>query len=260
MRVTRWLAWGAGTLVVCALLLAGLVTTAVQTEWGSQVLWNTASRWASGQLSGELVGGNLSDGLRLRNVVYQDAALRVRVDKLESSWHLQLSPLKLSVQNLRLGIVDLTLLPGPAKAIVLPSQLTLPLEIDVQNASVQQLVISQSGNINQFKDIRLHAKFDQANHALTLEHAVTPYGLATGALQLRAVAPFDISGIAELKGNEGGDAYQINARLSGTLQALGLELDAKGKQLDGQASIDVTPFAAVPVRRALIAVPLGRVS
>ncbi len=240
--------------MILALFLTTLITVALQTDWGAQLLWRTASHLASGKLSGEWVGGNLSGGLQLRNIVYKDRSTLIRVDRLESSWQLQRFPLKWSVQYIRLGTVDVTLLPGPALIHQLPEQLTLPLAIDLQSASLQHLVVRSDVNEIHFNDIRLHANYDQLTHALTLDDAVTPYGRIACALQLRAVAPFEVNGTIGLAGKNAESPYQANARLTGTLQALGLELDAKGMHLDGHASIDATPFAAVPIRRALVAI------
>ena len=78
-RKKRWLMWGVAVLGMSALLLAGLALLAWQTEWGTRILWQTASRMAPGQLSGDFAGGTLSNGIRLRNVVYRDDTKLVKI-------------------------------------------------------------------------------------------------------------------------------------------------------------------------------------
>ncbi|MEO7106357.1 MAG: hypothetical protein ABIZ09_08300, partial [Rhodoferax sp.] len=243
-----------GALAALAVLLVVSVALSVKTEWGTRLLWQAASRLVPGQLSGALLGGTVADGLQLRNVVYQNETTRVSVDKINASWHLQRSPLRLSVPYLRLGAVDVTLLPVPALPMAMPKQLTLPLAIDLRSASIQQLVIRQNANTTQFNDIDLNASYDHVAHRLVLEHATTPFGLVTGALRLAATAPFDVAGNVKLTAKDGENSYEANAQLIGTLRALGIKMDAKGKQLDGQASIDASPFAVVPVRSAWVAI------
>jgi len=62
-----------------------------------------------------------------------------------------------------------------------------------------------------------------------------------------------MSGKANLHGSWRNEAYGLEARLSGTLQDLGVQLEATGDKLSGNAQIEATPFANVPLRRAQIA-------
>ena len=255
-RAKRWLTRSFVTIGVLALLLAGLAWLAVQTEWGARLLWQNAPRWTPGQLSGELVGGTLSGGLRLRNIVYRDENMKVQIDRLESDWRLLRSPRKLLVQFLRIGTADVTLLPAPSppRARTLPQQLALPLAIELQSATVEKLVIHQGATSSHYADIRLQASSDPVRNALQLAHALTPYGLATASVQINAQSPFEVAGTAGLSGKVGTQAYRVDARLSGALQALGIELDVAGKMVNGHAAIEATPFAGVPFRRAQITV------
>lgn len=259
--VARWLIGSAGALGALALLLAVWVVVAMQTEWGTRLLWQMASGLAPGQLSGELVSGTLRDGLHLRNLVYRDATRHITIDRLESGWHLLRSPLTLVVPYLRIGSAEVRLLPAPPSPRTppkLPRQLSLPLAIELHSASLEHLVIHEDVNVSHYEDIRLQASYDRVQHILTLDHAQTPYGVVTGTLRLQAMAPFDIAGTVGLagkyQGQYGEESYRLDTRLSGTLQAIGLQLDATGRNLEGHATIDATPFAAVPVRRAMVAI------
>lgn len=255
-RVKRWLAWTVGALAAVALLLTALTLVAVQTQWGTRLLWQTVTVFVPGQLSGELVGGTLGKGVGLRNIVYQDETQRIRINRLDAEWRLQRSPLWLVVHYLHVGTAEVTLLPTPSTPLTLPARLALPLPIEVQEASLQQLDIHQGGATDAmgFSNIRLQAAYDGVKHVLTLKQAETPVGLATGTLQIHGMAPYDVAGAVGLSSQYGNTTYQLNTRLSGTLEALNLQLDVAGDKLQGRANIDATPFAAVPVRRAEITV------
>ncbi|MES2535996.1 MAG: translocation/assembly module TamB domain-containing protein [Pseudomonadota bacterium] len=250
----RRLPWIAAALAALVLALAALMLVALQTEWGARMLWQTASRMTQGQLSGEFAGGTLSSGIRLRNVVYRDDSKLVSIDRLESGWRLVRSPLTLIVQFLHLGTVDITLFPAPPAPRTLPRQLTLPLAIEVQNATVSQLAIHQDGQTMRSSDIRLQARSDRVRHAITLVQALTPQGTATAALRLNGRPPFDVAGTAGLSGKYDETPYRLDARLSGTLRALRIQLDVKANNLDGQATIEATPFSAIPFRRARVSI------
>lgn len=252
----RRLAWVAATLGALVLLLAGLALLALYTEPGTRMLWQMASRLMPGQLSGDVAGGTLSKGMTLRNVVYRDGSRLIKIDRLESGWHLFRSPLTLEVRFLRIGTADMTLFPTPQAPTprTLPRQITLPLAIDLQSATVQQLIVHRDADSARYSDIRLQASSDRARHTLDLDNAVTPYGTIAASLRLNGMPPFDLAGTARLNRMVQEERYRFDARLSGTLAALGVQLDAAGNKLNGHATIDATPFAAVPFSRAQIGI------
>lgn len=237
------------------LLLAGiLVLGAWRTEAGARALWQAAMHLAPGTLSGELAGGTLSDGLQLRNLAYRDKAREVKVDRLDARWHWSFSPRELDIGELRIGTLEFTALPTPKEPASLPRQIALPLAIELRNATLRKLLVHRTESAMEIGNIVLAARSDGMHHALTLEHAETPYGAATAHLQLDGRRPFPLSGAADLHGTWRNEAYRIDAALSGTLQALDMQLKAAGGQLSGQAHVEATPYAAVPLRRAQVTV------
>ncbi|HEY0844391.1 MAG TPA: translocation/assembly module TamB domain-containing protein [Noviherbaspirillum sp.] len=251
-RARRRLAWAAAIIGILALLFAALLFFALNTEAGSRALWQAASRVLPGTLSGEVAGGTLSDGLQLRDVVYETPTMRVKIDRMESDWRWFRSPLTLVIRSLRLGTVDVTLRPDPSpkKAPSLPAEIRLPLAFELQSASVQQLRVHQEDGTTTVKDILVRASSDRVHHALTVERADTPLGRARAALRLNGEAPFSIDGSAALDGSLGKESFDLNASFSGTLREPGIRLVANGAQLTAQADIEATPFAPVPLRRA----------
>jgi hypothetical protein len=51
-------------------------------------VWNTAVKTLEGKLSGQLLGGTIADGLRLRDLHYQDEKRILDIDSVEARWHL----------------------------------------------------------------------------------------------------------------------------------------------------------------------------
>ncbi|GAB3551707.1 translocation/assembly module TamB domain-containing protein [Noviherbaspirillum agri] len=248
----RYLAWVAAAIGLLLLLSIAAVAVLFTTESGSRWLWQAASRALPGQLSGEVAGGTLSDGLRLRDVSYETPTMHLKIDRLESDWQWFRSPLALVVATLRLGTVDVTLRPDPTpkKEPSLPAELKLPLALELRRASVQKLLLHRDGSTTVVDDILLRASSDSVNHRISLEHATAPIGRASGSLRINGEAPFDLAGDAFLDGLLGKEAYKLDAKLSGTLRELGILLNASGAQLTAHADIKATPFADVPLKNA----------
>lgn len=248
----RRLLYVLAALGVLALLVVGLALIALRTEPGARVVWQVASRLAPGQLSGKVIGGTLEGRLKLRDVVYRDEGMVIRIDRIESAWRLLRAPLTLVVDRLHIGTADVTLLPTPPTERKLPQQLTLPLALELRNAGADQLIVHRTGQNLAFGDIRLAGASDGVRHALTLKNAQTPAGSATASLTLDGKRPFSVAGAMRLKGEYREESFQLDASISGSLQALGVHLHASGDKLKGEAVIEATPFARLPFQKLQI--------
>ena len=253
-RARRWLLRITLAIALLVLVLAGLVLALARTEWGARTAWQMAGRALKGSLSGELAGGTLAHGIRLRNLSYRDQQRTVTIDRFAGAWDLSLSPLKLTIPYIEIGRIDLTQQPAtkPAEPAKLPDQMRLPLAIDLQRLAIAQLLVHQGDAATAFSDIRASAGSDRVHHSLALRNALTPWGKAQLALRLDGAAPFSVAGDASLDGAWQSIQYKANTRLSGTLQALGIALDASGGAFSAIARIEATPFAAIPFSSARI--------
>jgi len=253
-RPRRWLLWSSASLAVVVVVVAAAAVIVVQTESGSRLVWNTATRLLPGQLGGEVLGGTLRNGLSLRNVEYRSAGQVIKIDKVQGAWNIYRAPLTFDIDFLRLGTVDVTLLPTPATPHVMPAEIKLPLAINLQSATVEKVVLHQDTTNTQYSDIRLEATSDGTQHRLTLSKAVTPYGNASATVRLNGVQPFALSGTADLDGARNDKRYRLAARLSGSLALMGIHLDVNDDNLNGTAVINAMPFGAVPLRDATVLV------
>ncbi len=245
--------------LLCSLLAVMLLVTLAQpahaqADWGARAAWALAKRVLPGNLKGEFVGATDKEGVELRNVSYSDDTRVVKVDRLTAAWHVTLKPLALEIRSLRMDTADVTLLPSPepSPSPTLPQEIKLPLALDVRQAMVGKLVLHQDGETTTYSDIRLRASSDRVHHNIILDKAVTPYGTASATLQLNGTRPFAVNGKASLNGAWQQETYRLNAALSGNLSALGVQLDVASGKLNGNATVEATPFATVPFRRAQV--------
>jgi translocation and assembly module TamB len=242
----RWL-WRLLSLSLLLLLvLAGALFYGVRSESGARALWQLSTWAMHGNLSGQLAGGTLADGLQLRNLVYRDATQQYKIDRIDASWRLSFSPLKLQVAYLHVGDVDARLEPTPPTPTVMPASLRLPLQLQLNDISLNKLSLHQGLSTTELGHLQLHGESDGVQHNLALERLDTPYGKASAKLSLNGVQPFALSGGAELSGEYEKEKYQLDAALSGSLAKLGIDLNARGDKLSGSAKIAATPFAPIP--------------
>ncbi|MET0962844.1 MAG: translocation/assembly module TamB domain-containing protein [Noviherbaspirillum sp.] len=255
-KTARWGLRIAAALVVLVLLAAGLALTALRTDWGARNGWQFVTRVLGGALSGEYVSGSVAHGLTLRNIAYRDQERTITVDRVRGAWDFAFSPRKLAISALELGRVEVTLLPSPKppEPATLPPHIRLPLAIDLQRLSIAEVLVHQDGATTAVSDILLRAGSDRVHHTLDLKKATTPWGAAVAALQLDGTAPFALAGSAGLDGVWEKMPYKATTRLDGTLEALGITLNASGGAFSADARVEATPFAPLPFKSAKVAV------
>jgi translocation and assembly module TamB len=245
----RWLWRTLAVLPLLTLVLAGSLFFGIHSESGARAMWQLATWAMHGNLSGQLAGGTVADGLQLRNVVYRDATQQYKIDRIDAKWHVNLSPLKLDVAYLHVGNVDARLEPTPPEPTVMPASLALPLQLALNDVSLDKLSLHQGLSTTELSRLQLHGESDGTQHNLVLERLDTPYGKASAKLSLNGVKPFALSGGADLSGEYQKEKYQVDAVLSGTLALLDIGLNARGDKLSGTAKIAATPFAPIPFQQ-----------
>ena len=252
----RWLKWSVVVLLLLMLVAAGLVTTALRTEWGARTGWGLVTRVLDGALSGDYVGGSVMHGLDLRNVRYRDTQQTIAIDRVHGAWDFSFRPRKLTISALELGRVDVTLQPSPEKSepLTLPEQIRLPLAVELQRLAIDEVLVHQDGVTTKIADVLLRASSDRVHHTLELQKATTPLGAATASLKLTGDLPFPVTGNASLKGAWEKLDYSATVGLEGTLKALGVTLKASGGSFNADAQIEATPFSPLPFTRAKVAV------
>ncbi|WP_354682096.1 translocation/assembly module TamB domain-containing protein [Cupriavidus necator] len=257
-RLWRGLAWLAGVLLVLLLALVATGVAALRTETGTRHLWTLATRLSAGMLSGQIDGGTVAHGLRLRDVVFVSGQTRVAVDRVDGRWALSWQPRRLHVEWLRIGKAEVRL--GPSEPSTEPMQkptsLELPLAIDVDTLTLDRLSLLQGtaptaepmvfGNLSG----ALHS--DGQGHRVSLDKLETPYGKLAANAQLGARAPFALSAEALLEASWQKEDFAVNVTANGTLEALRAELQANGERIHARAGVDLTPFGKVSFTHLLV--------
>ncbi|VVD91199.1 Translocation and assembly module TamB [Pandoraea iniqua] len=254
-RWGRWLAGVLLTLLLIVVLAISALLWAMSSERGSRWLWQTAVSTLGGKLAGDWRSGSFAHGFTVNDVRYLDGATRITVSRLESRWQLSLRPLHFTVDKLHAGDVALAFAPSPPsnQPTVMPTSLRLPfgLGLTLNDVRVAKLTLDSPALV--LDDIRVAARSDGTQHTVQLEHLGTPYGEAEANLQLNGQRPFALGGNIGLQAKAGDIPVSLKADLSGSLDALIVDLVASGEKLNGTAHIAAAPFGAVPLSRAQIA-------
>ncbi|RQR76793.1 MULTISPECIES: translocation/assembly module TamB domain-containing protein [unclassified Burkholderia] len=255
-RAGRIVAWTLVTAVLLVVLAAGLVLAAATTERGTRLAWQTAVRVLGGRLAGTLDGGALATGVRLRGFAWTSpggTSTEVRIDRLDGRWVLTRAPWRLSVAYLRAGTVDVRIVPGPSKPAATPQDLSLPLQLRIDDLRVDHLAIHEGGSTTQLDHLALNGRSDGRHHELALDGVDTPYGALTARAKLDGVKPFALTGTATYVGKLANEAVNASANVSGSLEALVADVTASGMKLNGRAHVEAAPFGTVPLTRASLA-------
>ncbi len=252
-RPLRWVLIALAVVLLLPLLAAGLMFAGATTEHGTRTLWVIAERLVPGHLSGT-VRGTLTDGLDIRDLAYRDATRNIAIDRIDGRWRLTSSPWKLTIDHLRIGTVDVQMPPSTDdKPATLPASLTLPIQLDIRQLSVEQLVLRKALSETRLSSLQLRGTSDGVQHSLTLERLDTAAGRASAAVQLDGRQPYPLRGRATLESVVGLGAhqeqYRIDATLDGNLSALGIDVTAGGDKLHATARVQATPFALLPFER-----------
>ncbi|MEK6391791.1 MAG: translocation/assembly module TamB domain-containing protein [Burkholderia gladioli] len=257
-RLGRALAWSAGVLLLVVVLLAGALAAAVMTERGTRLAWQAAVAVLGGRLSGTLEGGSLAEGVRISKLAWVSPGgkgTEVRIDHVEGRWALTRAPLRFTLDYLRAGTIDVTVVPSPSETTptTLPENLDLPLQLTLRELRFDTLRIHEAGSTTELTKLLAHGQSDRRHHALTLERLDTPFGALSADVRLDGARPFAIAGTAGYSGKVSNEQVDAHATLSGSLEALVLDLDASGMKLAGRAHVEAAPFGAVPLTRATLA-------
>ncbi|RQR47635.1 hypothetical protein DIE21_26110 [Burkholderia sp. Bp9140] len=255
-RAGRVVAWTLATVVLLVVLAAGLVLAAATTERGTRLAWQAAVRVLGGRLTGTLEGGALATGVRLRGFAWTSpggAGTEVRIDRLDGRWALTRAPWRLSVAYLRAGTIDVRIAPGPSTPATTPQDLSLPLQLRIDDLRVDHLAIHEGGSTTQLDHLALNGRSDGRHHELALDGVDTPYGALTARAKLDGVKPFALTGNATYVGKLADEPVNASANVSGSLEALVADVAASGMKLNGRAHVEAAPFGAVPLTRASLA-------
>ncbi|MBV8627794.1 MAG: translocation and assembly module protein TamB, partial [Paraburkholderia sp.] len=256
-RLWRRLVWAVLAPVLIVGSIVGALYGVLTTERGTAYAWRAAVRLLDGRLAGTLDGGTIASGLRLRHVEWRSldgSGTDIKVDRIAGSWAVSHEPWRFVIDYLHVGTIEARIAPsGPSSGpVTLPHDLQLPMQLQVRDLRVDQLLLHEGASTTEFSRFVFHASSDGRHHMASVDRLETPFGAVTAAAKLDGVKPFPLTGDVGYSGKVNEEPVQVNAHLTGTLETLVAEVEANGLKLTGHARVEATPFAEVPLQRATV--------
>ncbi|MBS1160238.1 MAG: hypothetical protein H6R15_2657 [Proteobacteria bacterium] len=225
--------------------LAGLATLAAGAVWlggtasGLRAVANLAGSASGGRLQIEPAGGRLGGPLQLAKLRWSSPDLHLDISGLHLDW----SPGALLHGHLQIATLHAeTLLitrAGSSSATPPPSDLRLPLTVDIENAAIARL---EYGNLFVAHDLAGRLSSDGRQYTLQDFRAVLGNVTLSGTARLGADAPLPLDAQAEISGQLEAQALALNLQATGPLAQITVDASARSG-LRGAAKVILTPFA-----------------
>ncbi len=240
-------------IVLSALLLGVVLLAAILIPREASLRWvlQQAAQRSNGALTISGVTGSLLRPVHIDQLIYRTPEQVVTLDDLDVRW----SPAQLllghvGVEKLQAARLTLQTLKESNDPLQLPTTLSVPFEVEIKSAQLQQLVmISQTGARTEMHDLRFALNGGRQQWQLQDAAVATPWGNLDAALTLATKPPFLLSGQLNFLRGTGRDASQAQAVLGGDLNALTIKADFDAQGASGTSDVTLAPFDALAVRK-----------
>ncbi|HQR03179.1 MAG: translocation/assembly module TamB domain-containing protein [Proteobacteria bacterium] len=232
---------------------------------GAALFWLTATeaglRWAltrATSLAGkslridDIHGALLRDG-RIDTLVFASPARRISVSDLQWSWSPgELLQGRLVIRRLAAAGIDIEELAPDTTPLRLPDTLALPLEMAIQDITVNRLRYRPGPLVSQEAGpLRMSLALAGNRYRLQLQSLTTPWGKLAGSGDLGASAPFTLNADLRFTGQRE-PALMLAAGISGSLEHIGVKASFSAADSHFVGSAQLTPFASKPVESAQV--------
>ncbi|MEO8599376.1 MAG: hypothetical protein ABI656_06050, partial [bacterium] len=245
-RRTVWIALSS-LLVGVVLLAAILIPREASLRWALQ----QAANASNGALTFSGVRGSLLAPVHIDQLIYRTPEQVLTLDDLDLRWSpAQLLRGHIGIEKLQAARLTLQTLKKSDQPLLLPTKLSVPFEVDIKTAQLQQLVmISQTGARTELHDLHFALNGGRQHWQLQDAAVTTPWGNLEAALTLATKPPFLLTGQINFLHGKGRDASQAQAVLGGDLNALTIKANFDAQGASGTSDVILAPFDAIALRK-----------
>ncbi|NMM37482.1 MAG: hypothetical protein HHJ09_08195 [Glaciimonas sp.] len=248
-----------GWIALSSLLLAFVLLAAILIPRESSLRWvlQQAAKASNGALTVTGVSGALLAPVHIKQLQYKKFSASgapekvITLDDLDLRWSpAQLLRGHVGIEKLQAARLTLQTLQESNDPLVLPTNLSVPLEVDIKIAQLGQLVmISPAGARTQLHDLHFALHGGRQQWQVQDAAAGTPWGNLDAILTLGAKPPFLLTGQINFSHGTAPDVSQAQAVLGGDLSALTVKASFDGRGASGQGDLTIAPFDAFALRR-----------
>jgi translocation and assembly module TamB len=237
-----------GLAVALALILAIAAGAAfLTTQSALEMVIAQALTRSQGRLSVEGASGSLLSTVQVARIAWQGDDVEVEAEDMALTW---------SARGLITGKINITGLGAHRLAIAvkesdtplsLPSDLSLPLEVDIANVGVERLEWRVGARAGIITGVVFDYEGGARTHAVRRLHLVTDAGTLAGTADVGAVAPFALNASLDFAGDGAFRDTRADVAAKGTLQQFGLSAAGTSRDAVVSAIATLTPFAPSPL-------------
>jgi translocation and assembly module TamB len=206
---------------------------------------------SGGRVSVEGASGSIAGTMRFRRVTWHGADATLVADDVVVDWNPgTLLHRHLSIHGLGARRVDLAIKPSQGAPTPPPTDLRLPLAVDIDRLAIGELDWHTGPRSGRISGLELGYSGDERAHHIRDLALVSEYGALRGSVDVGARAPLDVSGHATLDGDGTIKGAHADITLNGPLARLNVA--TSGAYRDAALSLQAvaTPFSATPFASA----------
>lgn len=214
------------------------------------------------------VSGSLYGRMHIGHVTYRDESSVLSLDNIDINW----SPLQyfsdgVAISELHVARAE-SRATGPSKPAVMPESITPPFRLRIDDGRVSALsIVSQDGSRTELRVIKLQLLGDGERWQLKDASAETPIGALAASAEISTLRPYKLGATAALapmpptpaagaaaapRAPDPGLVQRSATRLeifaSGDLAQLKLDVKGKSNYANGDGTLMLAPFDALPLR------------
>ncbi|MDD2833122.1 MAG: translocation/assembly module TamB domain-containing protein [Methylotenera sp.] len=164
---------------------------------------------------------NISASSSLDKFSYDIEHIHLKLEKISTRWQLSpTAPEKLEISQLKAKRLTITIQEKQNKSESLPEQLNLPLDLNIKQAEIEEIVIIQAGKQQILRHVLFSFTGDKKNLNLNLIQADTDWGQAQASLNLQTQQPYAVNGWGNLKQTSQPLPFDIKTTISGDLNLI----------------------------------------
>ncbi|SFG19476.1 translocation and assembly module TamB [Duganella sp. CF458] len=235
------------------------------------------ARASGGQITVTGVSGSLYGRMHIGRIVYRDAASVLTLDSIDINW----SPLQYFSEGVAISELHVARAEsrstGPSKPAVMPASIAPPFRLSIADGRVSTLaLVGEDGSRTELRAIKLQLLGDGQHWQLKDASAETPIGALAASAEISTARPYKLSAAAALAplppapvapastssttppgaaaatppdpGLVQRSATRLELLASGDLAQLKLDVKGKSHYANGDGSLLLAPFDALPLR------------
>jgi translocation and assembly module TamB len=235
---------GLAALALLGGVLIGAAAWFLSTDYGLQWVVDKAHSLTGGKVTIEKAAGSLAGATRTARITYSDKDLEFVAENVEFTWSPRsLLSRSVVIDTLSASQATLSLKPsdGASKP---PKSLALPWTIDVQHASIAEIVVMSGENRTRFANLIFHYSGGEKRHALGDLAFHSDWGDLGGNVSIEASSPFVTTGNLSFQASDALRRAKATLAIAGDLGTLVLSGDVLAADAHAKAAARIAPFDA----------------